>query len=62
MWLLHFVFKHLHGVSISTEIGLDYPKFAFSWRCSLSLLKVVPSRTEGTLAICLALLDVQRLF
>lgn len=58
MWLLHFVFKYLHG----TEIGLDYPKFELSWRCSLSVLKVVPSQREGTLAICLAFLDVERLF
>lgn len=54
MWLLHFVFKYLHGM----EIGLGYPKFEFSWRCSPSLLKVVPRLTEGTLAICLALPDV----
>lgn len=58
MWLLHFVLKYLHGMGI----GLGYPKSEFSWRCSLSLLKVMPSRTEGTLAICLALLDVQGLF
>lgn len=58
MWLLHFVFKYLHGM----EIALGYPKFEFSWRCSPSVLKVVPSLTEGTLAICLALPDVQRLF
>lgn len=58
MWLLHFVFKYLHGM----EIALDYPKSEFSWRCSLSLLTVVPSRTEGTLAICLALQDIQRPF
>lgn len=53
MWLLHFVFKYLHGM----EIGLGYAKCEISWRCSLSLLKVTPSQTEGTLAICLALLD-----
>jgi len=58
MWLLHFVFKYLHGM----ETRLDYPKSESSWRCSLSLPKVVPSETEGTLAICLALLDVQRHF
>lgn len=54
MWLLHFVFKYLRGM----EIGLGYSEYEFSWRCSLSLLKVMPGQTEGTLAICLALLDV----
>lgn len=58
MWLLHFVFKYLHGM----EIGLGYPTSDFSWRYSPSLLQIVPSQAEGTLAICLALLDVQRPF
>lgn len=39
MWLLHFLFKYLHGM----EIGLGYPKLEFSWTCSFSLLKGVPS-------------------
>lgn len=39
MWLLHFVFKYLRGM----EIGLGYPKLEFSWTCSFSFLKAVPS-------------------
>lgn len=54
MWLLHFVFKYLHGM----KIRLSYLMSEFSWRYSPFHLKIVPSQAEGTLVICLALLDI----
>lgn len=54
MWLLHFVFKYLHGM----KIRLSYLMSEFSWRYSPFHLKIVPSQAEGTLVIFLALLDI----
>lgn len=54
MWLLHFVFKYLHGM----KIRLSYLMSEFFWRYSPFHLKIVPSQAEGSLVICLALLDI----